>query len=708
MPGGPVIGAHRRFALHGLYLPVVLWMCAALFAVPAGYSAASDPPEKPPLSLVDFFSLDRNGDVDISADGTVILYSKGIADWGADGIVHHLWVRRADGRQYQLTNGPASETDAKLSPDGRMAAFISKRKGDAHSQLYVIDIDGGEAFRLTGHPTAVKDIAWTPDSKTVLFRAPESQDIVKQARENQKDDLIRVDGDLANMHLWSVSALGDSRPKRLTSGAFSVREFSVGAGGDIVLSRAPTPRLDAMMQADLWHLDAGTGVLRQITDNDYIEVSPRLSPNGRQVAFLAQVIKPEGGINVAAGDWYYNRKLFIVPVQGGTPRLVTPDFRGQITDIAWSANSRTLFGTAEVKTRSQLYRFSAKTGKAKPLTKGKHSLRRWAYAAKSDTHVVLKATAGTPGDVYVVHGGKMAAITRDEDRMARRFALPRTEDIQWPGRDNVMVEGIVYYPTDFRAGQRYPLIVQTHGGPASAELHGMWHYSRLAQVYAGKGFLVLSVNYRGSTGYGDAYLRDMVGGYFTEAHHDVLLGVNYLIGAGLADPDALIKMGWSAGGHMTNKLISVTDRFKAAASGAGAANWISMYGQTDIRFLRAAWFGGTPWQQNAPLDRFLQQSPLRDVHKITTPTLFLVGERDGRVPPAQSLEMFRALQANGVPAALYLAPGEGHGWRRLSHQLHKGNLELEWFYRHALNTPYTWERIPGSKAMAATSEALDP
>jgi dipeptidyl aminopeptidase/acylaminoacyl peptidase len=154
-------------------------------------------------------------------------------------------------------------------------------------------------------------------------------------------------------------------------------------------------------------------------------------------------------------------------------------------------------------------------------------------------------------------------------------------------------------------------------------------------------------------------------------------------------------MGWSAGGHMTNKIITFTDRFKAASSGAGAANWISMYAQSDHREFRTPWFGGTPWQKNAPIDTYWNNSPLKDVANVKTPTIFLVGEQDPRVPMPQSVEMYRALKYNGVPTKLYVAPREGHGWMELRHRLFKLQAEMEWFEKWVNNRTYEWERIPG-------------
>jgi dipeptidyl aminopeptidase/acylaminoacyl peptidase len=209
------------------------------------------------------------------------------------------------------------------------------------------------------------------------------------------------------------------------------------------------------------------------------------------------------------------------------------------------------------------------------------------------------------------------------------------------------------------------------------------------------GYAVLKPNYRGSTGYGNAFLRNMVSHYFDQAHLDVMAGVDHVIKMGIADPDRLAKMGWSAGGHMTNKIITFTDRFKAASSGAGAANWISMYAQSDQRHYRTPWFGGTPWEKAAPIDKYWNDSPLKYVANVKTPTIFLVGEQDPRVPMAQSVEMYQALKHNKVPTRLYVAPREPHGWGELRHQLTKMNVELEWFEKYVTGRPYTWTVAPG-------------
>jgi dipeptidyl aminopeptidase/acylaminoacyl peptidase len=156
----------------------------------------------------------------------------------------------------------------------------------------------------------------------------------------------------------------------------------------------------------------------------------------------------------------------------------------------------------------------------------------------------------------------------------------------------------------------------------------------------------------------------------------------------------MVIMGWSAGGHLTNKLVTMTTRFKAASSGAGVADWISLSAQSDRRDDRTTWFGGTPWQKNAPVMAFWNASPVKDAANIKTPTLFFVGDNDARVPREQSIEMYRALKSHNVPTRLYIAPREAHTWGELRHQIAKANAELAWFSQYALQAPYVPEGPP--------------
>jgi dipeptidyl aminopeptidase/acylaminoacyl peptidase len=303
------------------------------------------------------------------------------------------------------------------------------------------------------------------------------------------------------------------------------------------------------------------------------------------------------------------------------------------------------------------------------------------------------------GDVYTMPLAERAVPTRVTnlfDVLERDFSLPRQERIEWVSSDGTTIEGLLFYPIGYDAAKKYPLVVQMHGGPMESDKFGAGPglVMNYFPVLTASGYAVLRPNYRGSAGYGNAFLRDVVGHYFRNMPLDVLSGVDTLIRRGIADPDRLALMGWSAGGHLANKLISMTPRFKAASSGASVANWTSMYAQTDLRANRTVWFGGTPWQKNAPIAAYWDNSPLKDVAGVTTPTLLLVGENDARVPKEQSIEMFRALRSNGVPTKLWIAPREPHQWGELRHLLFKANIELEWFEKYVMGRVYVWEKAP--------------
>jgi len=241
--------------------------------------------------------------------------------------------------------------------------------------------------------------------------------------------------------------------------------------------------------------------------------------------------------------------------------------------------------------------------------------------------------------------------------------------------------------------------VQLHAGPHESDKFG-WGpgvIMNYVPVLTAKGYAVFRPNYRGSAGYGNAFRRDVVHGYFNNMHLDVMAGVDALIKNGIANPDRLAVMGWSAGAHLTNKLITWTNRFKAASSGAGAADWISFFANSDARAIRAEWFGGFPWQKNVPIEPFWSNSPLKDVARVRTPTLLFAGEDDPRVPMSQVEELYRGLAANGVETRFYVAPREGHQWRELRHQIFKANSELEWFDRHVLGRTYQSEQPPADR-----------
>ena len=482
----------------------------------------------------------------------------------------------------------------------------------------------------------MRSLTWSPDGRVIYFLAADPKTDEQKAREKAKDDVYAFDENYEQQHLWKVT-VATGATARVTSGDYSVLFYDLSRDGSrIAFERAPNPLYGYSDRGEVWVMDASGGNATQLTRNTVPEGDASLSPDNGRVLFLA-------GANDAF-ETYYNDNIFVVPASGGAARNLTMSLPYEVESAAWSKDGRSIYFVANMGVHSELFVMSADGGAPRQLTDGQHALNGWSYVADQDRHVFSIDQPANAGDVWTLAaGGAPEQITHVFDHLATDFRLPRQEKMTWKGADGVTVEGLVFYPLDYQAGQRYPLVVQTHGGPQASDKFGFGRWANYVQVLTAMGYVVLQPNYRGSTGYGDPFLRDMVGHYFKNAHLDVMAGVDHLIALGIADGDRMAKMGWSGGGHMTNKIITFTTRFKAAASGAGAANWISMYAQSDVRLYRTPWFGGTPWQKNAPIDAYWDNSPLKDVANVTTPTIFLVGEEDVRVPKPQSVEMYRAL-----------------------------------------------------------------
>jgi dipeptidyl aminopeptidase/acylaminoacyl peptidase len=664
-----------------------------VFAALAAFTVMPFAAAQRPMTLVDVLNVPRVSDPQLSPDGRQILFVQSDANWKTNRRSQHIWRINADGTGLmQMTSGADGETSPRWSPDGKTIAFLAKRIDAEFVQIQLLSNAGGEARPLTNHASAVANITWSPDGASLYFRAPDAKSDVRKARERAKEDVIVFDEDFEQQHLWKVNA-STKAEARVTSGGYSVINYRLSRDGrKIAMERGTSPLLTDNESNEVWVMDASGANARQITQNHVPELSAELSPDGSEVLFIAQANQNF--------ESYYNAKIFIAPAAGGSSRVLMPDAPYEIEAATWSKDGKSIFFSANMGVHMELFQVDLAGGKPKQLTNGKHALPAWDYSEAADQLVFTATEMTKPGEIFVLPaggsspGGPPRQVTHVFDFLTRDYKLPRQESIQWKGADGVTVEGLLYYPLDYREGQRYPLAVQTHGGPAESDKFGFGGGINYVQVLAAKGYAVLQPNYRGSTGYGDAFLRDMVGHYFQNAHLDVLAGVDQVIKMGVADPDRMVKMGWSGGGHMTNKIITFTDRFKAASAGAGASDWVSMYAQSDTRNYRTPWFGGTPWQKDAPISVYWDNSPLKDAWKVKTPTIFLVGEQDKRVPEPQSIEMYRALKSNGVPTHLYVAPREPHGWEELRHVLFKMNAELEWFEKYANKRDYAWEKAP--------------
>lgn len=653
-------------------------ICLILIVSAAGLSALAEPRG---MSPVDFLEAPRLSDPSLSPDGRHLAYFRSETVWRENKIIDQLIL--TDLETGDILPGPdfggALKDASRIWWHPQAGSFIYlKPVGDADiEQAFLYDLAKHESRQLTRHGGPVTGIVWRPDASGFFFIAAQEQPA--------RDTELLSDGWVispfesnANREIWSFD-LATQTSEPVIGGRISVRDVSLSRDGRYLLySRVPDHKLDSIHAGELVVLNIETGEHLRWTGNQNSEASAQLSPDGSRLAYIASVDE--------TGAPYFEPKVFIAEPDKPARRL----FGGlamEALSLAWDQTGQGLYILANTGLETNLYHYSLNANVLSPLTNGQHSFRDWIYSPETDTHLARIATQDNPGEIHLMDdlATGFRPVTEVYADWPERFRLPKQDRVSWRGRRGVTIEGLLVYPIDYEPGQAYPLVTVIHGGPRTSTRFGSWHRSRYVSVLAAQGYMVLLPNHRGSSGYGDAFVRDMFGAYFRNAHHDVMDGIDALVDRGLADPDQLIAMGWSAGGHMVNKLITHTDRFAAASSGAGASEWRSMQGESDARFERQFVFGGEPWDRRPPTRRYNRDSPLNEAWKVTTPTLFFVGEKDVRVPPTQSILMYRAVEATGTPTVLFQAEDEPHNFRKPANQLFKINTELDWFARFTRN-----------------------
>ena len=328
-----------------------------------------------------------------------------------------------------------------------------------------------------------------------------------------------------------------------------------------------------------------------------------------------------------------------------------------------------------------LFYYDLISGLNRQLTNEDAAITKVYYDTRYDFMLCAISSYDKPDDLYELGlDGKIIRKLTLLNPQLSQLGLSFTKVVTWKSNDGWFSEGLLYLPSDYDSTAKYPLLVQLHGGPAgSYNFSFSADYTSYAHILTGRGYIVFQPNYRGSTGYGDECMRSIIGHYFEKDVDDVISGIKYLVDAGLVDSNRIGVMGWSAGGHLTNWLITHYNSFKAASAGAGMCDWISFYGTTEIKYLREIWFNGTPYEK---YNDYLMKSPVLYAKDAKTPTLLLCGALDKRVPLSQSEEMHTALKHAGCVTELIVFPDNGHGLWQLSKQKIKMEKEMEWFDKY--------------------------
>ena len=617
-----------------------------------------------------------------------------------NGTQNQIYFMRVDGGEaWKVTDAREGVTDFNFTRDGKSLVYRTGRAGE--QQLYRLPIAGIEEAKpeqLTRQSAGVGDWSITPDDKRVYFITDDTLDADERARREKRFTVNIRNAETPLASLWALD-LADKKATRLTNDqTITVANFTISPDSRYVGFRGTSANryerniTESSINSDLFLLDSSNGQIERLTNNKEVgEGAVSFSPDSRWIAFSA----PDDLTKYTMK----NQRVYIrgVSDRGGQWRKLGAAFDGDVATGFWSEDGKTIYFNEGIRATNQLMALDVASGTVKQVTNEKASL-----SVNRDQNTgkifINYSDPKTPGTAYTV--ASIDQVTNksawkqltDPNPQVRSFTLGDAEEITWKSKDGKMVGGVLLKPANYQAGQRYPLIVAIHGGPAAADVLG-FNGGYGSQVYAGAGYAVLMPNYRGSTNYGEAHKNGIIGNYFPPGYDDIMTGVDYLINEGIVDSNKMGALGWSAGGHWSNWILTHTDRFKAISSGAGTSNWISMYAQSDVQRNRQHYLGDKLPYEN--FDAYWNQSPLKYIKNAKTPTMIHVVEGDPRVPSPQSVELHMALKKLGVPTELFMYPGSSHGIPDPRNQLVKSVSEMAWmdYYVRGLGSKFSWRDV---------------
>lgn len=675
-----------------------------LLALPAVLAAQG----KRPLTDADVMRLKQVGGVSMAPDGSRILYT--VSGWEhpaanpakgdtALGDKHdrrsHIWiVPAAGGDARQLTWGERGESQPQWSPDGRTIAFLAARGAgtgeDApRPQVFLMRTDGGEAWPITSVREGVSGYSWSSDGKRIAFVSRDSISRAEEARTRRRDDAKVFEADFRLSHVWVVD-VDSKQASEVAHGDFTIRGAPSWSpdGTKLAFDAGPTPMIRDERR-DAYLVDIASRRIEKISAANDVESTPQFSPDGRQLAFTVLPHEWKPNKDGLMPRTLRNAHLAVYDLASRTTTdLAQPSFDVSAGQPRWSADGKHLWFLASDHVYQSVYDYDLASKKYTQVSK-QQLIQQLSPSRDGSRMALVIDTPAWPGEVYVQDASNPTPkrLTTTNPWLAD-IALGDAEVVTWKSKDGSPVEGVLLLPVGYTKGQRVPLLVSAHGGPTGAHTNGFKASSSPGQTWAGRGWAVLYPNPRGSTGYGEKWMRANIQDWGGGDYRDIMTGADALIARGIADSTRMAFEGWSYGGYMTSWVVSQTGRFKAAMMGAGLPSLLSMYGTTDIPGYIGTFFNGTPQYDgsivNPSIRFYLTRSAISYSDKVTTPLLILHGGNDERVPIGQPMEFYRALKDRGKTVELVFYPREGHGFQEYYHQLDRMKREYEWIARHTL------------------------
>ena len=681
---------------------VLFAVSAALLLSPA-FAQEKPAPQKRNITIDDLFAIKSVGGPQISPDGKWVAYTVGSTDLKKEKSESQLWMAPTDGGEpMPMTANGTSAGSPRFSPDGKYVSFLASRSGDddgenAKTQVWLLDRRGGEAQQLTEVMQGVSGYEWSPDSKRLVLLikdpSPEELEAEKHKEQGTKParpktppphviDRLQFKRDFAGYldrrrtHLY-VFDVASKQLTQITSGDTDDRSPVWSPDRRFIAfvsNRTEEP--DANYDTNIWVVAADNPdkgkTLIQVTNNKGDDEQPAWSPDGKWIAYITN-IRPDL-------LWYATNHLALVPAPTPASTIATPKLLIQSLDRnarapRFAPDSASIWFNLEDSGEEHLARVPVAGGSVTRPIAG--ALTVGPFAIGNDgTIAALVSKTTLPNEVFLLKGSTLQQFTSVNKKFLDEVRLVDFEEVQFKSKDGTQVEGFLIKPPGFSPELKYPGLLRIHGGPVSQFDKG-WDFE--AQLFAANGYVVILVNPRGSSGYGQDFCKAIFADWGNLDVQDVLAGVDYAVAQGYVDPQRLGVGGWSYGGMMTNYVISQTTRFKAAISGAGGALWTAHWGHDHYQLEYVVELG-VPWRNREIWERI--SSPFYNVEKITTPVLYMGGALDWNVPIIGSEHMYQSLRQLGRTTQLVVYPGEHHGIRKPSYQKDRYERYLAWYAKY--------------------------
>ncbi len=666
------------------------------------------------LEIEDYYRLKSTGSPALSPDGSRVAYVVTSVLEDENRRHSEIWLANADGsgEPIRLTSPSFSASSPRWSPEGSLLAFSSQRPDPAGGTtggtwFLRMDRPSGEAFRIEGlRGTPL----FSPDGEWIAFTAavppPPAPDPVF-ASDFERRTVERFDGrvyDWMNYRFDRRGYLPDPRdpratppreihivaaaggePRPLTTLGVDAGGLAWSPDGARIAFTADAHERDehSYERSDLWTVDL-EGNVNRLTDDEYNYSSPAWSSDGTRI-----VARGNEGLDVIireARDRGASSELFVFDAASGERVAnLTADWDLIPSGPSWSPDGSHVYFSAGITGNTHLFRVPAGGGDVQQVTSGDRRLGGFSFSADFSRMAYRMTDPTSPGDIWVASadGGAETRISDVNGALLAGVDLTSPERLLFRSADGTEVEGWILpargyadgSPGGGGAGDGFPMILQMHGGP-----HGAYgnDFSFDRHLLAGKGYMVLYTNPRASTGYGEDFRWGTWGGWGFNDYDDVMAGVDHAIANYDIDTDRMGVTGYSYGGYLTNWVITQTDRFAAAIAGASISNWVSDYGVADIPRTKESEFYGPPWEERG-LENLLRSSPIIHAKGVSTPTLFVHGESDYRVPVEEAEQMYVALRKQQVPAKFVRYPDSYHGGWTPWRTVHRTWVQLEWW-----------------------------